>query len=51
MDNLLYIIKFCYGLLSYRLYFYPFSFTIFQAMLGSCCIGLVVKFIISLSED
>ena len=50
MDNILYIIKFCYGLLSYRLYFYPFSFTIFQAILGCCCIGLVIKFIKSLED-
>lgn len=50
MDDLLSIIKLCYGFFSYRLYFYPFSFTIFQAILGSCCIGLVIKFIKSLED-
>lgn len=46
MNNITYILNYCYGLLQIRLNFTPFSFTVWQAMIALFLLGIAVDFFV-----
>ncbi len=48
MDNLSYVAHFAYNLLQTRLTFAPFSFSVWEFMLATFILGLVIDFFVDL---
>lgn len=51
MSNLIYVLNFCYKLFQYRLSFPPFSFTIWQALVGLVILGIVISVIVDFFKN
>ena len=45
MENILKVLKTAIGLLNYRLYFPPFSFTFFDVIMFVCVLSIAVYFV------
>lgn len=51
MRDIKLIFDLVFRLLNTRLYFSPFSFTVLQALLGTLCLGIVIRFVIKIFDS